>query len=86
MNSHNNRNQKNRWGNNNSHGMISTRNQPLNNTHAPNSQHNNHAQTIASTQNVRKQVDSYPEDAVAAKHMHDRVLFLLTLFAVSTTQ
>ncbi|CAG8591949.1 771_t:CDS:10 [Paraglomus occultum] len=81
---HNNRNQKNRWGNNNSHGVISTRNQPPNNTQSPNSQHHNHAQTIASTQNVRKQVDSYPEDTVAAKHMHDRLLFLLTLFAGKT--
>ncbi|CAG8561788.1 37099_t:CDS:10, partial [Racocetra persica] len=78
--SHNNRNSKNKWNTNSQHLANNT---PRNQQIPPTSQTsaNHHNNTPSSGSNSLKTIEQQVvHDEVAAKHMHDRILFLLANF------
>ncbi|CAG8514546.1 7654_t:CDS:10 [Dentiscutata erythropus] len=78
--SHNNRSSKNKWNTNSQHLVNNTpRNQQIPPTTQPSSNHHNN--TPSSGSNSLKTIEQQVvHDEVAAKHMHDRILFLLANF------
>ncbi|CAG8468745.1 9326_t:CDS:10 [Dentiscutata heterogama] len=78
--SHNNRSSKNKWNTNSQHLVNNTpRNQQISPTTQPSTNHHNN--TPSSGSNSLKTIEQQVvHDEVAAKHMHDRILFLLANF------
>ncbi|CAG8493528.1 1861_t:CDS:10, partial [Scutellospora calospora] len=78
--SHNNRNSK-KWNNNtNTHPVNNaSRNQSIPPTAQPSANHHNN-NTPSSGSNSLKNIEHVVHDEIAAKHMHDRILFLLANF------